>query len=70
MVFCLFVLSLQCFGSLSDSPDPLRHGPLKVSVVSGTKMLATDPLSPVFCDVDPPWMTLVCPGHPTDARLD
>lgn len=37
---------------------------------SGTSMLAPDPLSPICCDVEHPWIRLVCPAHPTDAKLD
>lgn len=32
--------------------------------------LATDPLSPVSCELEPPWIRLVCPAHPKDASLD
>lgn len=39
-------------------------------MVSGTKMLAADPLSPVSCAVEPPWSGLSGPAHPTDAGLD
>ena len=35
-----------------------------------TKTLAADPLSPVSWEVGPPWIPLVCPAHPPDARLD
>lgn len=33
------------------------------------KMLATDTWSPVYYKVGPPWIRLVCPAHPRDARL-
>uniref|UniRef100_A0A8C2FYS8 asparaginase n=1 Tax=Cyprinus carpio TaxID=7962 RepID=A0A8C2FYS8_CYPCA len=33
-------------------------------------ILAADPLSPVSCEVRPPWIILVCSAHPTDAQLD
>lgn len=39
-------------------------------VVSATKMLANDPLSRGSGEVGPPPIDLVCPAHPTDARLD
>ena len=39
-------------------------------MVSGTKTLAADPLNPVNCEVEPPWIGLVCPAHPTEVRLD
>lgn len=45
-------------------PDPLRHG-LPEGVVC-TKILATDPLSPVGCEVGSPSIGLVCPTCPTD----
>ncbi len=44
--------------------------PWRCAVVSGTKMLAADPLSLVSWEVGPPWIGLVCSSHPTDARLD
>ncbi len=44
--------------------------PWRCAVVSGTKMLAANPLSPVSWEVGPPWMGLVCSAHPTDAWLD
>ena len=38
-------------------------------VASGTKTLAADPfLSPVSCEVESPWIRLVVPAHPKDAR--
>lgn len=33
-------------------------------MVSGAKMLAKDPLSPVSYKVEPPWIELVCTAHP------
>ena len=44
--------------------------PWRCAVVSGTKMLAADPLSPVSCQVGPPWIGIVCPAHPTDDQLE
>lgn len=40
------------------------------AAVSCSKTLAADPLSPVSCEVGPPWIALVCPTHPINARLD
>ena len=37
---------------------------------SGTNTLAADLSSPVRSDVEPPWIRLVGPAHPTDAQLD
>lgn len=38
-------------------------------MVSGTNMLATDPLILVRCEVRP-FMGLICPAHPPDIGLD
>lgn len=38
-------------------------------MVSGTGMLAGDPLKPVSCNVPPAWIRFACPAHPTDTRL-
>lgn len=32
-------------------------------------MIVTDPLSPIHCKVEPQWINLVCPAHPTDTQL-
>jgi len=59
---------------LPKQPWPVKArtplDPWRYVVVSGTKMLAADPLSPVSCEVGPPWIGIVCSEHPTDARLD
>lgn len=39
-------------------------------MVSATKTLASDPLSPVSCEVEPLWNGFVCPEHSTDAQMD
>jgi len=39
-------------------------------VVSDTMMLAADPSSPVGCEVELLWITLVGQAHPKDAQLD
>lgn len=44
--------------------------PLQAGCGICTKMLATDPLSPVRFVVGPPWIGLACPAHPTDVQLD
>ncbi len=44
--------------------------PWRCAVVSGTKMLAADTLSPVSCEEEPPWIRLVFSSHPSDAWLD
>lgn len=38
-------------------------------MVSGTKELATDPLSSVHCEVGPPWI-IVVPACPMGSSLD
>ncbi len=38
-------------------------------VVSGTKQLAEHSLSPIGCEVGPPWIGFG-PGHPIDAQSD
>lgn len=43
---------------------------LRCAVISATKMLATDPLSPLSLEVGPPWIECVCPAHRIDAQLD
>lgn len=42
--------------------------PVKLCCGICTSMLAADLLSPVSCELEPPWI-LVCPEHPTDNRL-
>lgn len=44
--------------------------PWRPAVLSGTKMLATNPLRPASHVAGPPWIGLVCPAHPADAPLD
>ena len=44
--------------------------PWRCVVVSGTKTLAADSLSPVSCEVGPQWIRLVCSAHLQDAWLD
>lgn len=39
-------------------------------VVSATYTLASDPLSPVSCEVEPLWNGFVCPEHSADAQMD
>lgn len=39
-------------------------------MLSHTKVSAADPVSPLSCEVGPPWIGLACPAHPTDAQLD
>jgi len=39
-------------------------------VLSGFKLLAADPSSPVGCEVELLWITLVGQAHPKDAQLD
>uniref|UniRef100_A0AAR2L5V8 Calponin-homology (CH) domain-containing protein n=1 Tax=Pygocentrus nattereri TaxID=42514 RepID=A0AAR2L5V8_PYGNA len=40
----------------------------KCPVVSGTEVLAPDPLSPVSCEVEPSWIGLLVPAHPADVK--
>lgn len=44
--------------------------PWRCPVVSAGQALAADPLCSTRCEVGPPWITLVCPEYPTDARWD
>lgn len=42
----------------------------RCAVVSCSNMLAADLLSPVSCEMGPPWIWFDCPANPTDAQLD
>jgi len=44
--------------------------PWRCPVVSGTKTSVADSSSPVSCEVEPLWIGLVGPAHPTDAQSD
>lgn len=59
--------SFLCHQNSSDLSRLVEHGLPKTS---GTKTLAVDPLSPLSCELEPPWIWLVCQAHPTDARSD
>lgn len=39
-------------------------------MVSGTSLLAMDPMGDLGGEMRPSWITLVCLVHPTDAQLD
>lgn len=41
-----------------------------VLVLSGTMRVTAGSLSPVSCEVQPPWIRYVCPAHPTDDWTD
>lgn len=70
MAICL-ILCWSTFCCL-NSPDPTRHRLhyTLCAVVSGMKMLATDPLSLGSCKVGPPWIRPFCPAHSTDVQFD
>ena len=57
-----------------EQPLPVKSWTLqdlwRCPVVSGMKTLAADHSSPVNCEVEPPWIGLVVPTHPTVTRSD
>ena len=59
---------------LPKQPKPVEAwtpvDPWRCAVVSGTKVLAADPLRTVSCEEEAPWIRLVCPTYPTDVRSD
>ena len=72
--YFLTKLHANTFEEESPETTPVKSwtplDPWWCAVVSGTKMLAADSLSPVSCEVGPPCIRLVCPAHPTNAWLD
>lgn len=62
--------SQNIINSCQNSTYPLRYvtlqDPWRYAV---TKTLAANHSSPLDCEVEPPWIDLTGPAHPTDAQL-